>query len=348
MKKVNNYFCEPVLEEEQKRLFESYFHFIAHKSELPSSGDFLCFTLFENEILLYKEDEEIICFDNICPHRGAPFLCGENEGCRVLTCPYHGWQYRDGKLVIPNKSRFKAEEIENVSLFSYRVEYCGDFIFFSRSPKQSLKEQLGEFFPFLEKISYSITRRRDMNRTPFASNWKLSLENALENYHVPSIHPHTLSPLGLSDGNVTYEGENSLWVSEITNAKAHKKLQRMKTFFKEENYYKENYFSLYLFPFSMISSTFGYSYAFQSFFPHTVEETRFYSRTYEVSSLLNTDPFYESVVRVNRQIFDEDIAVCNLLQKSLKKRNVSFVYSSQEERIVAFQKAYEECMGEKR
>ncbi|MCT7580018.1 aromatic ring-hydroxylating oxygenase subunit alpha [Aliarcobacter butzleri] len=345
MKKVNDYFSNENYNLEKEKLFENFYHFGCHISELKDDTNYIKLTIFENEIIIYNDDKNIICFDNICPHRGAPLICtNDNEGSKRLICQYHGWNYSKGKLNIPNKNLFNSETIINRDLFKYKIEKVGDFIFFSKNPIISVKEQLGTFYSILEEISKSINKKIDLNRNKFLSNWKISLENALENYHVPYIHPNTLAPLKLTNGNIEFESLNSLWLSEISNEKAFKKLQKLKSFFNEDIFYKENYFSIYLFPFSMISSTFGYSYAFQSFFPNTPQETSFYSRTYSIHSKLDTEAFYDSVKNINRQIFDEDISVCNLLQKSLKNRNIDFVYNQMEKRILNFQKNYEKFM----
>lgn len=342
MKKVNDYFSNKNYNLEKEELFEKFYHFGCHVSELRNDNDYIKLEIFDNDLILYNDNGNIICFDNICPHRGAPFICGNKEdGCQKLVCPYHGWSYQNGKLIIPNRNQFDDIEIFKSDLVKYKIDKVGNFIFFSKEPIMSLKEQLGEFYSTLEMISKSIDKRIDLNKNEFLSNWKISLENALENYHVPYVHPNTLSPLGLTNGEVEFNSLNSLWVSEISNLKAFKKLQKLKTFFKNHIFYKENYFSMYLFPFSMISSTFGYSYAFQSFFPNNIEKTSFYSRTYSVFSNLDTEAFYNSVKNVNRQIFDEDISVCNLLQKSLKNRSTNFIYNQMEKRILNFHKHYE-------
>jgi len=345
MKSVCDYFSFENQYREEKALFEPFFHFACHRSELKQHNSYVLLNLFGNDIIVYNDNGNIICFDNICPHRGAPFLCGrENEGCEKLQCPYHGWQYDNGKLIIPNRNQFRHEELENIDLLRYETEYCGDFVFIAKTPHFTLNEQLGDFYEILEKISYSIDSKIDLNRNAFDANWKISLENALENYHVPSVHPNTLAPLELSNGEIKFDRLNSIWISDIKNKKVFTKLKRLNHIFDESIFRKENYFSIYLFPFSMISSTFGYSYAFQSFFPDTPQSTSFYSRTYSVKSKLDTEPFYNSVKGVNRQIFDEDIRVCNMLQKALKGKELDFVYSELEKRIVNFQSNYNQYM----
>ncbi|MBI2955826.1 MAG: Rieske (2Fe-2S) protein [Acidobacteria bacterium] len=44
-------------------------------------------------IALYNVDGNIYATDNVCLHRGGPLGQGTLEG-EVVTCPWHGWQYR--------------------------------------------------------------------------------------------------------------------------------------------------------------------------------------------------------------------------------------------------------------
>ncbi len=44
------------------------------------------------EIALFNAGGTFYAIDNTCPHRGGPLGEGEIEG-RVVTCPWHSWQY---------------------------------------------------------------------------------------------------------------------------------------------------------------------------------------------------------------------------------------------------------------
>ena len=345
MKEVRNYNSNDVLNKEIKYLFEHFYHFGCHKNDIKQNGNYVILKINNKEIVIYNDNMKYIVFDNICPHRGASLFCDtKKEGCSSIKCPYHGWSYSNGKLFIPNKSTFEADEIKDIDLSKYKVEFCGDFLFFSKYPKSTLIEQLDTYYDTLSSISSSIEKNRDLNTTPFKCNWKISLENALENYHVPYIHETTLAPMNLSNGTIEFDKYNSIWISDIENKKLFKKLTKMKDLFHNDIYKKDKYFSLYLFPFSMISSTFGLSYAFQSFFPGSTNTTDFHSRTYSVKSDINTDVFYDSVIKVNRQIFNEDIVVCNSLQKAAENSDINFVYSKLESRILNFQDNYNKNM----
>lgn len=344
MNRVYDYTSKETFNLECERLFDEYYHFGVHICELQKENDFYCIVAADRNIVLWNDSGTIKAFENCCPHRGCQIIDKE-EGCKKMVCPYHGWTFKDGRIAIPSKNDFNQNDLENISLKYYSIEECGNFIFFSPNPKQSLKEQLGDFYNDIEKISYSISSRIDKNSQSFDSNWKLALENALESYHVGFIHPSTLQPLSLQAGQIDYSKANSFWHSPIGNSKVNNKLQKVKSIFNPK-FTEDNYFSLFIFPFSMVSSTYGYSYAFQTFFPGSVDKTNFMSRTYSIHST-DLKSFYDNVVAVNKQIFQEDAEVCNKMQSALNSRGriENFVYSSHEERINHFQEMYNKVLS---
>lgn len=341
MQSHKDYYSTVVHNRECKILFDNYYHFGIHRSELANSGDFRRINAGDRDIILHNDDGTIIAFENSCPHRGCQ-LIADCQGSQKIVCPYHGWQFSKNKCTIPGKKLFKSTEVDSIYLQTYCIDYCGDFIFFSPEPNMPLKEQIGSYWEMLETISYDITRLIDDNDQPFHANWKVALENALENYHVDAIHSDTLATLEPTEGTVIYDGYNSLWESPLANIKIRNKLSRLQDLFAN-TYYKESYFSLYLFPFSMISSTFGYSYAFQSFFPKTPSTTAFASRTYGTKT--DYTSFFENAAQLNRRIFSEDAHICAQVQEGAKN-STNFIYNQQEQRIVAFHHSYNDALRE--
>ncbi len=50
-------------------------------------------TINDRSVLLHKHGQVVSCLDNSCAHLGMPLEMGEVQD-GVLTCPYHGFQYR--------------------------------------------------------------------------------------------------------------------------------------------------------------------------------------------------------------------------------------------------------------
>lgn len=301
-------------------LFERYWHLACHRRELSDDGDFIKFDSVLGEIVVFNDGGEIVAFDNKCPHRGAR-LYTDSHGNRPATCGYHGWTYRSGTLIVPEKERFKSCDIDRARFNTFQVEWCGDFVFFAIDPRSGLYEQLGKTAEILENISFNVDRRIDLNRYGYECYWPLAVENALEPYHIAAVHSETLATLQLGDGENLFDGANSIWYSPVGNTRLCNQLARLRKLFNVD-YQFEGYMSIYIFPFTMISSTYGYSYSLQNFFPtaHGESRTHFTSRLYASNTVNENaarvlDSFFESTVRMNRQVFDEDHEVCKLLPK---------------------------------
>ena len=301
-------------------LIKKYWHPVAHRKELPCSGDFIRFKTVTGDVVVFNDDGEIKVFDNICPHRGA-YIFNEDCGNQPVTCKYHGWTFKNGKAIVPNESDFIGCQVSNARLNEYRVDWCGDFVFFSVDPIDSLYMQLGEIAEILENISFNISESIDYSSYEYECYWPIAVENALEPYHISLIHPNTLSNLELSQGQNVFHKKNSIWYSRIQNNRVNKRLTSFNKFFNIDYSY-DGYMSIFIFPFSMISSTYGFSYSFQNFFPLDLDglKTSFTSRLYGAPSksdlhneILKT--FFKSTADLNRKVFEEDHSICKIVSK---------------------------------
>ena len=346
MNKIWDYKSITTQDLEYENLYKRFYHFGAHKSELANNKDYLICKIYDFEVVLYNDYGNIIAFYNACPHRGARLMDTSydctHSGSGSIVCKYHHWSFSKGTLHIKEREEF----CKNVDLFRLKVAYCGEFIFFGLSPIMSLKQQLGDYFTPILRHSKSIKQRIDINdKTKFKSNWKIGIENSIEPYHIDAVHPNSLAPLGMENVN-TFSTANSKVSGTITNAKYHKRLRANKPLFCDDNYYEETYFSYYIFPFTILSSTFGYSYSVQTFFPHTPQDTHFTCRSYGVNCNFDETLWNESIIKINKQIFDEDAVVANLVQGGSITDGMGLVYAKQKEsRILDFHKHYKRYMG---
>lgn len=300
-------------------LIDHYWHLGCHRRELPADGDYLRFDSAAGEIVLFNDAGNLVAFDNRCPHRGARLYVGDS-GNQPATCAYHGWTYRRGELIVPGRERFDACQLAHAALRRFRIDWCGDFLFFAKQPRTDLSTQLGAFAATLESLSFNIAGRLDLNRYDYACYWPLAIENALEPCHIDAVHQDTLATLRLEAGENRFDGDNSAWYAPLGEARLNSRLAKLRRFFMIDDAY-DGYMSLYLFPFTMISSTYGYSYSLQHFLPAADgARTHFTSRLYAAHA---TDPhasdllgsFFDSTIRVNRQVFDEDHRICQRMPR---------------------------------
>ncbi len=164
-------------------------------------------------LVITRDSEDVFrVFHNVCSHRGMHLT---NEPCKnngLLRCPYHNWTYAlDGTLrgtphiggygthTHPdfNTDDNGLKEVRSaVWLGAVFINLSGDaepFETYTAPIRQQwtslvTEEQLSRFWQGGEFSSLSLTVQ---------SNWKLAVENFLESYHLPSVHPelNRISPL---------------------------------------------------------------------------------------------------------------------------------------------------------
>jgi phenylpropionate dioxygenase-like ring-hydroxylating dioxygenase large terminal subunit len=330
-----------VTDAELQRLTQGFWHLAAHRSELSQPKDFLRFSWAAGELVLYNDQGEVIAFDNVCPHRGTRLFV-DDAGNAPARCPYHGWTYRSGTVRVP--PHHQVEDADPPRLNSFQVAWCGDFLFVSPSPEHSLEDQLGDLYGRVADISADIDGRSDLNAYDFECDWRVAVENALEADHVDLIHPDTLAGLKLAAGRFEYAGVNSVWLTDVTDARTLKGLKAVGRYFDVPHAHP-GYANLFLFPFAMLSSTFGYSYSLQLFLPgQTPGRTCFSSRLLRGRTKVPADHavvagLFDSTARLNHQIFEEDHQICRRISPAYDLEAKGRLFGASEERLRRFQAA---------
>lgn len=136
-------------------------------------------------------------FSNVCRHRAGPIAQG--SGCKhVLQCAYHGWTYTlDGRLIgTPEIDGVEFFDRSQFGMVPLRLETWQQFIFINfDAAAPSLSAYLGDIpdqtkvFPF---DNLSLAERRDYIVN---CNWKVYVDNYLEGYHIPIVHPGLMNEI---------------------------------------------------------------------------------------------------------------------------------------------------------
>ena len=330
-------------------LRDNFWHLACHRSELPEAGNYLKLKWLNEDLIVFNDAGDILVFDNICPHRGARFF-SECSGSGTLSCSYHGWTFNAGKAIIPCIEKYNQQELASARLNTLEMTWCGDFLFVGICPHSSIEDQLGQkIFDLLSSISMDIDGRADFNSYVYECDWKLAIENALDTLHIPFIHPTSLGVLDLTELRNEYWGGNSIGYFQINDALMKKKLQQIKRMFDLSEQF-EGYMNIYMFPFTMLTSTFGYSYSLQNFFPLSSSDKTFFSSRLLKSCVKKSYPpgtmdfFFNSTATVNRQVFEEDHQICKRISANFYDENSTKFLSSDEEKIAHFRKSLRELV----
>jgi len=181
---------------EQHAVFARTWQHVGHVSQLPETGDHLTAMIAGKPVIVVRAgDGGIHAFYNVCRHRGGPIALKDGHA-EMLQCRYHGWTYRlDGMLRgVPHFNRTELFDRKDYGLIPVRLaEWQGLlFVHLQESP-----ESLGAFVRGIDE------RLGDMRlgglhfagRTDYEArcNWKVYVDNYLEGYHVPHVHPELCS-----------------------------------------------------------------------------------------------------------------------------------------------------------
>src|SRR5579863_1462417 len=177
---------------EQDRIFAGSWQVVGHGDQLRNSGDFFTTELLNEPLLLVRgARSELRGFYNVCRHRAGP--PAEGSGSRKLfRCGYHGWTYGlDGALI--SAPEFEGTQDfcrEQFALAPVRAEEWFNLIFVNLDPQaHPLTESLGELPEQAERFDFTRMKLFERRTYDMKCNWKTYVDNYLEGYHLPSVHP---------------------------------------------------------------------------------------------------------------------------------------------------------------
>lgn len=179
---------------ERTEIFAKAWHFVTHVSELAETGSWRADTIAGYPILIVRDERGALNgFHNVCRHRAGPLTEGESGRCDgALVCRYHGWRYAlDGRLRSARDFGAAANfDPRDFSLFPIRVETWRGLVFVNLDPNASpLAELMAPIDARLSEANWDALTIALRRTHDLACNWKTYVENYLEGYHVPVMHP---------------------------------------------------------------------------------------------------------------------------------------------------------------
>jgi nitrite reductase/ring-hydroxylating ferredoxin subunit len=199
-------------ETERQRIFARSWHLVAHEAQIAGRGSWLAVTIAGFPLLVVRGDDgRIRAFHNVCRHRAGPLAPDGQGTCEgTLVCRYHGWRYAlDGRLAAARDfGPAEGFDVREYGLFDLTCESWRGFVFINIDVAAP---------PLASAIAPLAERARDMPLETFRlahrtthevrCNWKTYVENYLEGYHVPIVHPALNAAIDASRYEVEIRGE---------------------------------------------------------------------------------------------------------------------------------------------
>jgi phenylpropionate dioxygenase-like ring-hydroxylating dioxygenase large terminal subunit len=186
---------------EKEKIFTNGWIPIGYTNNFNNDINIVETNIHNTPILLTKNrNEEINGFHNVCRHRGCK-LVDNNQTKKVISCPYHKWTYNlDGELkgtpLFESTRDFKKAN----SLYPINVEINNNIIFGNldntvATPPPSIS--MKSAFKLLSEYNLEncvIVKSKEYH---IKANWKLLVDNFIEYYHLPAVHPELVTSSGM-------------------------------------------------------------------------------------------------------------------------------------------------------
>lgn len=305
-------------------------------------------------LLVRGTDYQLRGFYNVCRHRAGP----PAQGCgsrKVFRCGYHGWTYAlDGTLL--NSTEMEGVEDfrpEEFALVPVPTEEWFNLVFVNLDPEApSLRESLRDLPRRAEKFPFASMKLFERRTYDMKCNWKTYVDNYLEGYHLPSVHPGLNRELDYNAYTVEphYEapeendsGPVSGYVrqfSPIRGAQAGDPTPRRYQEARED--LTTDYF--WIFPNWMLNC-YPDNVSLNIVVPLEPERSLAIFEWYLPEKDHGT-PAAKASVEFSDQIQVEDEAICEAVQKNLRSRNYSRgrFSAKQEKGVHAFHRMYAQAM----
>ena len=190
---TSRYYTDPaVLVRENERIFGRIWQLAGHAAQVAEPGQYFTTTIGGEPVLVVRGSDGVLrSMSNVCRHRAGPIAKGEGKR-PVLQCGYHGWTYSlDGRLrTTPEFEGVAAFDRAACTLPQFQAAIWNELVFVNLDPEaEPLHDFLGELLTDMPPHDYSGFRLARRKVWELDCNWKVYVDNYLEGYHIPIVHP---------------------------------------------------------------------------------------------------------------------------------------------------------------
>ena len=311
---------DPVyLELERERIFAATWQLVGRLDQLEEHGAFITAEVQTDSVVVLRDGDTLRGFHNVCLHRAGPVAhgCGKRS---TLQCRYHGWTYRlDGSLLrapeMEGTCNFAPEEMR---LRPVQVAQWGPLVFVNLNGKappllEMLEDVPQRVSPFqCERMQYVTSKSWEL-----ACNWKVYVDNYLEGYHLPVVHPGLHKELDYDQYRVEphrYFSIQHAPLRAVFGGAPDRKYDPSQTDVAEAVY-------VWLFPNVMLNVYMGQMQT-NTVIPLSHDRTRVTFDWYATTSPADaaSQAAFLKLQAFSDEIQDEDIVICEAVQRNLRSR----------------------------
>jgi len=285
--------------------------YVGHTCQLRAHGDYFTTRIGREPLLFLRDGEVIRGFYNVCRHRAGPLAQGCGHASRIV-CRYHGWSYSlQGQLLRATEmDGAQPFDPSGISLQPVQVHVLGPMIFAALDGQTPAFDDFhadlsAQCAPFqLERMRHVLTRDYKV-----AANWKVYVDNYLEGYHVPLVHPALNREIDYKS-YVTVLGANHVLQHAPVRPES-ASLYRQAAGEPDASYY-------WLFP-NVMLNLYEHQLQVNVVIPDGVERTvvRFEWFALDAGAQHAQDPHFCKLLEFTETVQAEDAAICEAVQGNL-------------------------------
>ena len=330
---------------EKEKIFSRTWQVVGHTDKVLNPGDYFTTELIGEPLLFVRGvDRKLRGFYNVCRHRAGPPATGVGS-CKLFRCGYHGWTYGlDGSLIhateIEGVEGFRPEDF---ALAPVRTEEWFNLVFVNLDPDaRPLRESLNQLPQQAGKFPFETMKLFERRTYDMKCNWKTYVDNYLEGYHLPSVHPALNRELDFNAYTVEPYARHVRQFSPIRGAQPGDTTSRRYPEARDD--LTTDYF--WIFPNWMLNC-YPDNVSLNIVLPLEPERSLAIFEWYLQEKDHGAKPAKASV-EFSDQIQLEDVSICETVQKNLRSRSYARGRFSvtQEKGVHAFHRMYSQVMGE--
>ena len=301
---------------EAKTVFSKTWQMVGRIEQVENPGQFVTANIAGEPIVVVRGNDGVLrAFYNVCRHHAAAVVTETCGQANILHCPYHGWNYGlDGSLKgMPEFDGVKGFERRQNGLVPVQADTWEKFVFVNLDPEaMGLRDFLGGLVRQVEPLGVGGLHYFDSRTYDIACNWKVFVDNYLDGgYHVPHLHKGLSSVLDYKEYTIENEDRYCLQSSPMVASDEDKATGATR---KGD---RARYFWQY--PNLMINCYEGYMDT-NLVLPLDVDHCRVIFDFYFADIGSSRRAYNEESVAVGARVQDEDLGICEAVQRGLKSR----------------------------
>jgi choline monooxygenase len=307
-----------IAELERHAVFGRAWQFVARTEQLRDPGQYITAAVAGEPIVVVRgADGELRAFFNVCRHHAAAVMT-EPEGCaQQLRCPYHGWTYGlDGALKgMTDFDGVRDFDRAQNGLMPVKVDTWKRFVFVNLDPQAApLRKFLGRLAEWAAPLEIGTLQFAERRSYTLNCNWKVYVDNYLDGgYHVPHLHKGLNSVIEYADYTIENAERCCAQIAPLRgNSTSDAGAAAMRQ--GDRAYY------LWQYPNFMINWYEGVMDTNLVLPAGSPDKCEVIFEFYFARGDASAGKFNAESIQVSERVQDEDVAICESVQRGLKSR----------------------------